>query len=101
MQFINKDDVLRVLNQLAHDLFESLFKLTTILCASNDQRQIKRQDSLVFEKRRNITSHDPLCQTFDDCRLTHAWLTDQNWIVLRSTTKNLHDSFNFGFTSDQ
>src|SRR5207237_9104810 len=72
MQLIDEDNVLRIVDQFAHDLFQTLFELTTIFGAGNDQNNVERKNSFVFEERRNFTAHDALGQTFDDGSLAAA-----------------------------
>src|SRR5262249_20717689 len=96
-----EDDVLRVLNQLAHDLLQALFKLAAILRACNYQRQIERQDAFVFEERRHVAAHDSLRETFDDGGFADTRLTDQHRIVLRATAKDLDYALDLCFTTDQ
>ena len=100
VKLIDKDDVLRVLHQLAHDLFQALFKLSAILCARNYQRKIERQDALVLEKRRHFTTNYPLRQPFNDRGLAYARFANQHRIILGAPAKYLHHSFDLGFATD-
>ena len=44
---------------------------------------------------RNITLEYRLRQTFNDCGLTDAWLTDQHRVVLGTTREHLHHALYF------
>ena len=101
MQLINEDDVLRVLNQLAHDLFQALFKLSPVFGAGYDQREIERKDSFVLEERRHITANDSLSKPFDDRGLAYAGLANQHRIVLSAAAKYLHYALNLRLATDQ
>src|SRR5437868_15307460 len=48
MQLVNEDDVLRVLDQLAHDLLQALLELPAILRARDDEGEIERKYPLVL-----------------------------------------------------
>jgi hypothetical protein len=41
VQLVNEDDVLRIVDQLAHDLFQTLFELSAILRARDDQADVE------------------------------------------------------------
>src|SRR5262245_30609880 len=101
MKFVDENYVLRILNELTHDLLESLFKLAAIFCAGNDQRKVERKNSLVLEKRRHITSNDPLGQPFNDCSLSNTRLANEYRIVLGTTAKDLNNAFDLCFTTNQ
>ena len=101
MQLIDENDVLRILDQLAHDLFQALFKLAAIFRAGDDQRKIERKDALVLEERRNVAANDSLGQAFDDRRLADAGFADQHGIVLGAAAEYLDDALDFSFAADQ
>ena len=101
MQLIDEDDVLRILDQLAHDLFQALFELSAILGTGNDQADIERKNSFVLEERRHIAAHDSLRQTLNDGSLTNARFADQDRIVFRAATENLNYSLSLVIAADQ
>src|SRR5207237_385032 len=101
MQLIDEDNVLRIVDQFAHDLCHALFELTTIFRAGNDQANVERKNSFVFEERRNFAAHDALGQTFDDGSLTDAWFADEDRIVLSAATKDLNHALDFIVSSNQ
>ena len=92
---------MRVVNQLAHDLLQTFLELPAIFRARDDQREIKRQDAFVFQKRWDFAAHDSLRETFDDSCLADAGFADQHRIILRAAAENLHDALDFGFTPDE
>src|SRR5437764_7031574 len=101
MQLIDENDVLRIVDQLAHDLFQALFELAAIFRAGHNQTNVERKNALVFEERRNFTAHDALRQTFDDGSLADAWFADENRIVLSAATKDLNHALDFIVSSNQ
>ena len=101
VQLVDENYVLRILNQLAHDLFQALFKLAAIFCAGNDQRKVERKDALVFEERWHVAANDSLRQAFDDCGLANARFADQHRIVFGAAAKYLDHAFDLGFATDQ
>src|ERR1041385_8668367 len=101
MQLGDENDVLRIVDQLAHDLLQTLFELSAIFRARYDQADVERQDAFVFEKRRHFAGDDSLGETFDDRGLADAGLADQNRIVLGAAAKNLNQPFDLCVASNQ
>src|SRR5229473_3556836 len=101
MKFIDEYDGVLRLHQLLHDGFQALFKLATVLGAGHDERQVKGQDALICQERRNFAIGDALRQSFDDGSLTYARLADQYWVVLGAAAENMNHALQFAFTSHQ
>src|SRR2546421_4671691 len=101
MQLIDENDVLRIVDQFAHDLFQALFELAAIFRAGNDQTNVERKNSLMFEERRNFAAHDALGEAFDDGSLADARFADENRIVLGAATKDLNHALDFIVSSNQ
>src|SRR5262245_29312575 len=101
MQLINKNYVLLAFGKLAHDKFQALFELAAVFCAGDDQRKIEHQNTLAFEKCRNVAVHHSLRQAFDDGGLADAGLADQNRIIFCAAAKNFYEAFDLMLTADQ
>ena len=101
VQLVDKDDVLRIVDQFAHDLFQALFELTAIFCAGDNQTNVERQDAFVFEERWDVARDDALREAFDNRGLTNAGLANQHRIIFGAATKNLNHTLNFTVASDQ
>src|SRR5205823_5374189 len=101
MQLIDEDNVLRIVDQFAHDLLQSLLELTAVFRAGHNQANVERENSFVFEERRNFAAHDALGQTFDDGSLADAWFADEDRIVLSAATKDLNHALDFIVSSNQ
>src|SRR5208283_1575099 len=101
VQLINKDDGILRLHQFFHDGLQPLLKLSTIFRSRNDQRKIKRQNSLVREERWNLAVGNPLRQAFDNSRLADSRLADQHWIILGAPAQNLDHTLQLTVASNQ
>ena len=101
MKLVNEDYVMRVLNQLAHNLLQALFKLPAIFRARDYQAEVERENPLILQKRWDITAHDSLRETFDDGGLADAGFANQHWIIFRAAAENLNDTLDFAFAPDQ
>src|ERR1700682_1652346 len=100
MQLVNEDDGILRLHQFLHDGLEAFFKLSAILGAGNDQRQVQSQDALVGEERRDFAVGDALRESFYDGSFSNARLADEYRIVLGAAAQNLHYAFDFTIASD-
>src|ERR1043166_6219530 len=101
MQLIDEDNVLRILDQLPHDLFQAFFELSAILGTGNDQADIERKNSFVLEERRYVATDDSLRETFNDSRLANTRFAYQNRIVFRAATENLNYPLDLVIAADQ
>src|SRR6185369_14192767 len=101
VKLVNENDVVRILDQLAHDRFQPFLKLAPILRAGNDQRKIERENSLVAQERGYIAGNDSLCQAFYDCGFADARFTDQHRIVLRAPAEYLNYPFSLRLPANQ
>ncbi len=89
MQLINKQDDLSItVLHILKNGFQTLFKFTTILRTCNQCTHIQCKNLLILQSVRNITIHNPLGKTFDNCSLTNTGFTDQNRVILRLTGKD-------------
>src|SRR5687768_17197409 len=92
---------MRVIDQLAHDGLQSLFKLTPVFRARYYQRQIERQYALIAQERRHVFGDDSLSQAFDDSGLSDSGLAYQHRIILCAPAKNLDETLDFALAPDQ
>src|ERR1019366_8244986 len=90
MQLVDEQDdpALGVLDLLQNRL-EPLFELTPELRPGDQRPEVERDDSLVSERLWYVAANDPLGEARDDRRLAHAWLTDQDRVVLRPPAEHL------------
>ncbi len=89
MELVDEHDDVRVVGQLLHDRLQALFELTTVLRASDDQRNVERENPLVGEEVRHVPVDDLLGESLDDRRLANARLADQDGVVLRPAAQHL------------
>src|SRR5205085_1385672 len=101
VQLVNEDDVLRVLDQLAHDLFESLLELPAVLRACDDERQVEREYPLVLKERGHVAADDSLRESFNDGGLADARLADEHGVVLRPAAEYLDDSLYLALATNE
>ena len=101
MELIDENHGVGIIDQLFHDGLQTLFELTAVFRARDDERQIQHQDALLREKRRDFSVNDPLRQPFHDSGLSNARVSDENRIVLRSAAQDLDHSVDFRIASDQ
>ena len=101
MHFVNEQDDLAVvgLHLVQHSL-QPLFEFTAIFCTGNQRAHVERHQLLVLEALGHVTIDDTQRQSFGDCGLANAGLTDQNRIVLRPTRQNLDRAADFIITTD-
>ena len=94
-----QDDVVGFGGLLDHVL-EALLKLTAILGARDQTRQVERPDVLVHKVLRHVASCDLLSQALDDGRLAHAGVTQDKRVVLGAARKDLHHALDFLFAAN-
>src|ERR1700716_2617237 len=100
MKLVDKNYVLRILHQLAHDLLQALFKLSAVFCPGHDQGKIDRDYSLVLQERRDFAANDSLRETFDDGSFSYPRFANHHRIILGAPAKYLNHSFNLRFATD-
>ena len=82
-----QNDLALALLHLVHHRLQTLLELAAVLRASNQRAQVQRHQTHT-QRLRNVALHDTVRQTLHNGRLTHTWLADQHWVVLRTTTQN-------------
>ena len=100
VHLIDKQDDVVGLGCLLDHVLEALLELTAILGARNETRQVERPDILVHEVLGHVAGGDLLGQTLDDGRLAHAWIAQDERVVLGAARKDLHHALDFLFAAD-
>ena len=100
MHLVNKQDNVVSLGGLLDHVLEALLKLTAILGARNEARQVERPDVLVHEVLGHVAGSDLLRQALDDGRLAHAGIAQDKRVVLGAARKDLHHALDFLFAAN-
>mmetsp|Transcript_24617 Transcript_24617/g.41127 ORF Transcript_24617/g.41127 Transcript_24617/m.41127 type:complete len:578 (+) Transcript_24617:1095-2828(+) len=88
----HEDDVIRLLDFL-HKLLQTLFELTTVFGARDQEPQVQGDHLLTLKSLGHITGLDQLCKALRDGGLAHTGLTNQARVVLGTTAQNLGHAF--------
>ena len=95
VQLVDEQDDLPVgLLHFAQHSLQAVFEFTTILSTGKHGGKIERNKLTIFQAGRNVARNNSLGQTFDNCRLAYAGLTNKHRVVLRTTGKNLNRTTN-------
>ena len=100
VHLVNKQDDVVSLGGLLDHVLEALLKLTAILGARNEARQVERPDVLVHEVLGHVAGSDLLRQALDDGRLAHAGIAQDKRVVLGAARKDLHHTLDFLFATN-
>ncbi len=84
-----------------HDGLQPLFKVTAVPCAGQQCAHVEAEDSGVGQNVRRLALNNQLGEAFGNSSLAHAWIADQEGVVLAATAENLHAALNFIMTPDQ
>ena len=79
-----KDDAPIGGSHLVDNALQALFKLTLVLRTCHQGAHVEREELLVLQVLRYVTTHNTLGQSLDDGGLTRTGLTNQDWVVLRT-----------------
>ena len=100
MNFVDEqNDVTAGFDFLQHFL-QALFKVSAITATGNKCSKVECVQLLTSQCLWYVVAHDLLCKAFNDCCFSNAWLTNENWVVLGATRKNLHHAFHFALTTN-
>ena len=101
VQLIDEEDdlALRLLDFVQHR-FQPFLKFAAVFRTGNERAHIEGEDRLVLQTVRNIAAHDPLCQTFRDCRFADTGFADEHRVVLRFTRQDPNHAADLGVTTD-
>ena len=100
VHLVNKQDDVVSLGGLLDHVLEALLKLTAILGARNEARQVERPDVLVHEVLGHVADSDLLRQALDDGRFAHAGIAQDKRVVLGAARKDLHHALDFLFAAN-
>ena len=84
-----QDDLSFLLRQIAEHGLEPLLELAAELGARDQRAHVERQEPLALEALRHSPVDDSLGQPFDDGRLAHTRLADQDGVVLGPPLQHL------------
>ena len=101
MNFINKQNGIRVVAQLFDDAFQALLKISAVLRASEQRSHVQRIDVSLGENLGNVTLNNSARQSFGNGGFAHTRLTHQQGIVFTTTTERLNDALKFLVAADQ
>ena len=83
MQLIDEEDDLTCrVSDFLEDSLQALLELAAELGAGDESTQVQRDDPLVLEVLRHVTTNDALRQPFSDGGLADARFANQDRIVL-------------------
>ena len=100
VHLVNKQDDVVSLGGLLDHVLEALLKLTAILGARNEARQVERPDVLVHEVLGHVAGSDLLRQALDDGRFANAGIAQDKRVVLGAARKDLHHALDFLFAAN-
>ena len=100
VEFIDKQDDVAFLFDFINDIFETLFKISSVFASGDHRSDVKSNDSFVFQRFGNAPVNNVLCQALGDRGLADARLAYKTGVVLRSARKNLNYSFDLGASAD-
>ena len=100
MNFVDEQNDVAACLDFFENFLQALFEVTAVTAACNKRTEIECVQLLVAQSFGNIIADNLLCETFNDCGLTNARLTDDDWVVLGTTRQDLHDAFHFASTTN-
>ncbi len=100
MDLIDKEDDVGVGCRLSKDILDPLLKVTSVLRACYHRTHIYAVYGLALKDIGNVAGCDLERETFCDSRLTYTGITYETRIVLCPSCKDLHDSVDLLFSSD-
>ena len=100
VNLVDEEDVILGFLQLSNNLLHAVLKLTAILGSCYQTCQVKRPNLLSAQDVRNVAGCNELSQALDNGGLTNARISQDKWVVLLATCKNLHDTLNLAVTTN-
>ena len=84
VNFVDEKDDVSASTDLFQDFLQSLFKVTAVTTACDQRAKVKAVHLLVFESFWDFPCHDVLGETFNDCSLANAGLTNKYRVIFRA-----------------
>jgi len=101
MDFVDEEnDVAFRLGHFVDDRFQSFLEFPLVLRACYQCTHVEREELLVLQIFRHITTEDSLGKTFYDSRLTRTRFTYQDRVVLGASAQDLEYPTDFLVTTD-
>ena len=101
VQFVNEEDDLALrVGDLLDERLQSVLEFPAELRACDHRRNVHRDQSLVLQRLGNVARDDASREAFDDGRLAHAGLADEDRVVLCAPRKHLHRAADFVVAPD-
>ncbi len=101
VQLVDEEDDLALgRRDLLQHRLEPVLELAAKLGARHQRAEIERQDALALERFGHVAGRDPLGDAFDDGGLAHAWLADDDRVVLGAAGKHLQSPAHFFVATD-
>ena len=100
VDFIDDEDDIAALLDLADQALHTAFKLATELGTGHKGSQIQQEHFLIPQLVGHFPGGDPLGKTFRNSGLTDTGLTDETGIVLLAAVQNLNHTLGFHITAD-
>ena len=101
MDFVDKQDRLRALFQLAQQRLETLLEIATVLGTRQQCAEVKGVDDAVSQQVRHLIVDDAFGQALGNRGFAHACFADQQRVVFAPTRQNLGNALNFHFAPHQ
>ena len=99
MDFVDEENNLAVVLQFINEASQPFFKLSAVLCTSDERCHIQGNDAFVGNRMGNIPLDYPLCQSFDKGGFSDSGLSDEDGIVFLSSGKYLCRTLYFAATA--
>jgi len=80
--------------------FQPILELAPILGPRHERPQVEGHHLLLFQRFGDVSTDDPLCQSFHDGGLPDTRFADQNRVVLRPAGEHLDDATNLLIATD-
>ena len=100
MDLVDEQDDVSAGPDLLQHLLETLLEISPVAGARYERTKIEGVQMLVGQRIRNVVDDNPLGETFDDRRLAHPWLSDEDGVVLRAPRQHLHDALDLVCPAD-
>ena len=100
VEFINKEDDVSLLFDILDGVLEALLKFAAVFAAGDHATKVQRKDALAGEGFGHLAGDDQLGQPFHHRAFAHTRLADEDGVVFRAATHDLHDALNFRAAAD-